>query len=100
MVALPAFDLNPNPESGRKLLSTAIDGSSNEASLETLLEVADLFRLDPKEARTVLREVSEATSRWREVARRAGLKPESIAQMEPAFEHGSARAARELDRLS
>jgi len=26
----PAFDLNPNPEPGAKLLSTAIDGSSRE----------------------------------------------------------------------
>jgi serine/threonine-protein kinase HipA len=92
----PAFDLNPNPEPGRKLLSTTIAGSSNEASLETLLEVAGLFRLDPAESRTILGEVSESTSRWREVARRAGLDAQSISQMEPAFEHRAARVAREL----
>jgi serine/threonine-protein kinase HipA len=82
----PAFDLNPNPEPGRKFLTTSIDGSSNEASLELLLDVADLFRLREEEARAVVRSVSDATSRWRDVAGKAGLDRASIGVMEPAFE--------------
>jgi serine/threonine-protein kinase HipA len=92
----PAFDLNPNPEPGSKLLKTAIDARSNEASLDLLLEVAELFRLKEKDAGQIAREVSDATSRWREVARRAGLDRAAVAQLKPAFEHKSAEDARAL----
>jgi serine/threonine-protein kinase HipA len=84
----PAFDINPNPEPGPKYLSTSIDGRSNAASIELLLGVAELFRLDDGEAASALAEVTEATSRWQEVARRLGLDRSSIAEMRPAFESG------------
>lgn len=92
----PAFDLNPDPEPGRKLLNTSIDGSSNDASLELLLDVAELFRLGADEARALVKAVSEATSRWRDVAGQAGLDRGSIGEMEPAFEHESAELARQV----
>jgi serine/threonine-protein kinase HipA len=90
----PAFDINPNPEPGPKFLHTSIDGRSNAASIELLLGVAELFRLNQKEAQGILVEVSEATSRWRDVARRLGLDRASINEMRPAFEHESADLAR------
>lgn len=90
----PAFDINPNPEPGPKFLSTSIDGRSNAASIELLLGVAELFRLDEKEAAAILAEVSEATGRWQKVARRLGLERASINEMRPAFEHESAKVAR------
>lgn len=92
----PAFDLNPDPEPGRKLLSTTIDGTSAEANLELLLGVAWFFRLSDEQARAVAREVSDATGHWRDAARQAGLGRDAIRTMEPAFEHESARLAREL----
>jgi serine/threonine-protein kinase HipA len=82
----PAFDINPNPEPGPKYLSTSIDGRSNAASIELLLGVAEFFRLDNREAAAALAEVTEATGRWQEVARRLGLDRSSIAEMRPAFE--------------
>jgi serine/threonine-protein kinase HipA len=90
----PAFDLNPDPEPGRKLLSTSIDGRSNDASLDLALAVAGFFRLSNDESLAVLRGVGDATGRWREVATRAGFDRQSIALMEPAFEHGAAELAR------
>lgn len=96
----PAFDLNPDPEPGRKLLSTSIDGISNDASLELLLDVAELFRLDEKQAHAILKEVSDATSRWRDVAGKAGLDAGSIAAIEPAFEHEAAKLARRAAGLA
>lgn len=96
----PAFDLNPNPEPGTKFLSTAIDSSSDEASLELLLSVAELFRLDDDGAQAIVVEVSDATSGWREVAATAGLDQAAIEQMKPAFEHPSAEFAREIGRSS
>lgn len=92
----PVFDVNPDPEPGPKLLSTAIDGQSNVADLGLLLENAELFRLDEDQARGIVAEVSAATSGWREAARRAGLPTGEIALMEAAFEHGSARLAEEI----
>ncbi len=44
----------------------------------------------------MLAEVSDATSRWREAARRMGLKAGAAAEMEPAFEHPAAKRAREI----
>ena len=90
----PAFDINPNPEPGPKFLNTSIDGRSNAASIELLLGVAEFFRLDQEEARGILVEVSEATSRWQEVAQRLGLDRASINEMRHAFEHQSADLVR------
>jgi serine/threonine-protein kinase HipA len=86
----PAFDINPNPEPGPKFLNTSIDGRSNAASVDLLIDVAEFFRLDEKEAWAILVEVGEATSRWQRVARRFGLDRASITEMRYAFEHESA----------
>lgn len=96
----PAFDLNPNPEGHAKHLATAIDESSTIPILTTALEVASLFRLTEPEAREILREVSAATRRWREVARSMALSKQQIERLEPAFEHEQAELARDISRPS
>ncbi len=91
----PAFDLNPDPRPGPKLLSTAIDHRSREARIDLALAVAGLFRLaDEQEAMTILGEVVDATSRWRQVAGDAGLSTSEIDRMAQAFEHDEAARAR------
>jgi serine/threonine-protein kinase HipA len=92
----PAFDLNPNPNPGPKDLSTAIDFDDARASVETLLGVADYFRLDASEALNVLAEVTRATTSWRRVAQTHGLTQREIGDMEPAFEHPAAGQARTM----
>jgi serine/threonine-protein kinase HipA len=92
----PAFDLNPNPEGTNNQLTTAIDESDTQASLATALEVADSFRVSDEHAREIVTEVSDATTRWRDVARAAGLGERQLEQLEPAFEHEQSAAAREL----
>jgi serine/threonine-protein kinase HipA len=92
----PAFDLNPDPRPGPRLLSTSIDYGEDEARVDSLMSVADYFRLDASEARTVLREVGTATGKWRSVAREAGLRDVDLEQMEPAFEHEQAAIVRNL----
>jgi len=57
----PAFDMNPDPRPGPKHLATAIE-SDPAASVDLLIGVADYFRLNEREARTVLRDVADATS--------------------------------------
>ncbi len=91
----PVFDINPNPGPISRRLATTIAFSSPD-SIETLLEVAELFRLRPDEARHVLAGVARAASQWREVAKAHGLTPEAIDEMESAFVHELAEAAHEL----
>jgi serine/threonine-protein kinase HipA len=81
----PAFDLNPNPEPGRKALSTAIDWDDPTASVDLALDVAPYFRISKDRAREVLDEVRGAIGRWRAVAAKAGLDRPAIDAMAPAF---------------
>lgn len=92
----PAFDLNPDPSPGLKHLSTAIDLDDTTASVDTLTSVAEQFRLDDDDARLVLGEVSDATSRWRRAAGEVGLDRAAIEQMASAFEHEQADLARRV----
>jgi serine/threonine-protein kinase HipA len=92
----PAFDLNPDPRPGPRRLSTSIDYGDDEARLDTLMSVADYFRLDAPAAETVLSEVGAATANWRRRAREAGLREADLEQMEGAFEHDQAAIARAL----
>jgi len=92
----PAFDLNPNPEPGRKYLSTAIDDEETEARIDVLLDVAPYFRLDSQEALTALGQVTTAVASWRLTARQFGLSSQEITEMEPAFEHDAADQAASL----
>jgi serine/threonine-protein kinase HipA len=89
----PAFDLNPNPVPGPKDLSTAIDFDDTRASVQTLLSVADYFRLKAGDALDVLAQVTRATANWRGVAQSHGLTRRDIGDMEPAFEHAEAEQA-------
>ena len=92
----PAFDMNPDPEPGPKLLSTPIDERSNLADLGVLLDCAGLFRLGDEEARSIVAEIAGVTGGWRDAARRMGLSSDEIAAMEPAFRHASADLAAEI----
>ncbi|HLY63961.1 MAG TPA: HipA domain-containing protein [Chloroflexota bacterium] len=92
----PAFDLNPSPEPGPKELSTAIDFSDTHASIDTLMDVAEYFRLNAGEATYALTQVTNAVGRWRAVAAKHGLQQADIDAMEPAFEHAERKRAEAL----
>jgi serine/threonine-protein kinase HipA len=92
----PAFDINPNPDPGPRLMSTSINGSSYEANIAALLEVAEFFRLSDRKAREILDEVVGATIGWRPVAAQVGMRKGDIDRMESAFEHAQAEIAREI----
>jgi serine/threonine-protein kinase HipA len=94
----PAFDLNPNPAPGPKYLSTAVDFDDTRASVETLLSVADHFRLGTSQALDVLADVTRAVANWRRVAQTHGLTQREVGEMELAFEHTEAERARTLAR--
>ena len=81
----PAFDLNPNPAPGTKTLSTSIDGASYDAEIDTLMAVAPYFRLNTKDAKTVLTKVHDSVSGWATEARRLGIPNSQIDLMAGAF---------------
>jgi serine/threonine-protein kinase HipA len=91
----PAFDLNPSPE-GSARLSTAIAFDDPTASIETLVEVAEHFRLDVAKCQSILGEVLVATAAWRQQARKVGLGAGAIEDMGLAFEHEQRRLAAEF----
>jgi serine/threonine-protein kinase HipA len=94
----PAFDLNPNPQTGGGGFSTVIEERRERSDIEAALELADLFRLTPQQALSTIEEVDSATSNWREVAKRVGLEPRALERMSTAFENDEAHIARELLR--
>ena len=71
----PAFDMNPEPAGDPKYLSTAIDGDDRTASIEILLEIAPVFRLERGPGCPTLDDVVKATAGWAETARKYGLPP-------------------------
>jgi serine/threonine-protein kinase HipA len=80
----PIFDVNPDP-TNTGYLTTAITDADATASIDNLLDVAALFRLNSAEAHRVLGEVHGAVSTWRHAAREIGISTDSIDSMEPAF---------------
>jgi len=83
----PAFDMNPNPAPGPKELSTAVDFDDFHASIDTLMGVAEYFRIDAQEAADVLAQVASVVGQWRTTAISHGLSQAEIEKMKPAFEH-------------
>ena len=62
----PAFDLNPAREMREHAI--AVNGRTVAPTASDLLEVRAFFGLSDAEARSIVREVAAAVSRWREVA--------------------------------
>lgn len=82
----PAFDVNPNPDVSEER-ATGIGGAHSGANgLSGLMTYADTFDLTEKEAKTVLREVEEATRDWRAVATANGISKAEQDRFEAAFE--------------
>lgn len=79
----PAFDLNPNPAGvGLKLNVSAEDNSLDP---ELALSVSHFFRLELKQAKTVLKDLKKAVSSWRKVAESLGIEKNEIHFMERCF---------------
>lgn len=77
----PVFDVNPNPDPQR-IRSTSImgaDASPDEA--EALLALAEECSLTLDQARQRMAHVAGAVSRWRDAARRNGVREQEITMM-------------------
>jgi len=84
----PAYDLNPVPVQFKpRILTTLIDEQSGEASIELAMSVAEYFRLNPPEARRIVRKVVQAVSQWRQEAAALRIPTAEIEVVSSAFEH-------------
>jgi len=90
----PAYDLNPVPTDIKaRVLTTNIDLDEGTCSLDLLEAAAEFFALTLAQAREIIRQVADATSTWREVAKSVGAKSAEINRMSSAFEHEDLRRA-------
>jgi serine/threonine-protein kinase HipA len=92
----PAFDLNPDPRPGPRLLHTAIDYNNRDARIDLALDVAKDFRLDPSAAAAIVAEVVQAVGAWRRTAGEVALTASDADRMARAFEHDETERARAI----
>lgn len=79
----PAYDLNPNPDgTGLKL---NIDLEDNSLDLDLVLSVSDFFRIEKKEAQTIIEEIKGVVSKWRQEAKNYQIPSSEQDRMENAF---------------
>ena len=93
----PAYDLNPVPSDIKaRILSTNIDLDEATCSIDLLEDSAEYYGLSLKQARSIIKEVSQVTRDWRHVARKVGARDAEIKRMETAFEHAELQQALRL----
>lgn len=80
----PAFDMNPSPVKAEHALT--LDGQSALPSLEAVLRTAELYRLAPHGAATIVDEVRAAVAPWRNEAGALELPRPEIKRMESVFQ--------------
>jgi serine/threonine-protein kinase HipA len=93
----PVYDLNPCPVDVKpRVHALAIDEADAASSLETALEVAELFGIKLERARGFAAEIGAVTSGWRNAAKSLELTAAQIERMASAFEHDDLRVALKL----
>jgi len=92
----PAYDLNPVPvDLKARILTTNIDLDEGTCSIGLLESASGFFGLTLQQARMIIKQVADATSTWRIVAKALGVSGSEIERMASAFEHDELRLALE-----
>ena len=79
----PAYDVNPSID--KEELALNIDETSGALDFDLAMSVRKYFRLDPKEASSILSSVSKAIGTWQKTAKQIGISNSEIELMSPAF---------------
>lgn len=97
----PVYDLNPCPVDVKpRVHALAIDDTDATSSIETAIEVAELFGIKPERARALAAQVGAVTAGWRDTAASLGASKAQADRMETAFEHDDLRMAVKLEPAS
>lgn len=79
----PAYDMNPN-EMGNGL-TLNISENSNDLDISLALETAHLYQLKSDSAESILKEMRQEVSHWRNIAKKLGISNSEIEQTKRAF---------------
>jgi len=79
----PAFDVNPSID--KEELALNIDDNSGALDFDLAMNVAEYFRLNPKEARSILSRLLNTVSNWKKTAKQIGISRSEIEIMHSAF---------------
>jgi serine/threonine-protein kinase HipA len=80
----PAYDMNPNPFKAEHTLT--FDGKSGAPDVATVLETAELYRLDRPKAEEILEKLKTVTGKWRQVAGQLNCPREEVVRMQGVFQ--------------
>jgi serine/threonine-protein kinase HipA len=80
----PAFDMNPSTKKDSHVL--ALDDSSTEPDLDTVLSTAEFYRVKPAQAKADLERLMQVVGTWRHKAKRLGLSGEDCAELTGSFQ--------------
>ena len=81
----PIFDVNPHPDASRPRVTSIGGAVDADDEVEALLDVARSFRLNQPEAASIIGDVFEAVSQWRDVADRNGIHHGQQAMFAPTI---------------
>lgn len=79
----PAYDLNPTNMTTQSLL---ISSSTNESSLDALLDACEAYMIDKKEAETIIQEVKRGMKNWRTTANQCQIPKSEQERFAKRFE--------------
>jgi serine/threonine-protein kinase HipA len=79
----PAYDLNPSID--KDGLALNIDMDNNALDLDLAKSVGEYFRLNKNQMDIIIKEVLEATSNWKRIAKEVGISRSEQELMEKAF---------------
>ncbi|RTY87543.1 type II toxin-antitoxin system HipA family toxin [Flavobacterium sp. GSN2] len=79
----PAYDLNPSIE--KDGLALNIDTDNNDLDFELAKNVGEYFRLNKEQMETIIQEVLQATSNWKNIASEIGISRGEQELMVKAF---------------
>ncbi len=79
----PAYDMNPNPYGTG--LSLNISETDNALDTSIALAVAKYFKLNEKDAASILKEIISEVSEWRTIAKANGIGKDEIDSMKKSF---------------
>lgn len=82
----PLFDVNPNPDMAKQRVTSIGGATARPDEIDALMSYAADFGLDEKTAVAVLRQVSDATREWRQIASLNGIFEAEQKRFEGAFE--------------
>lgn len=92
----PAFDINPFPDKRRVLKTWIAESVGDAACIQSLMDVAPYFGIEPRRACEILAVVEGAVARWRQIGKDIGMKASELNAFETAFEHEERFSARRI----